>query len=74
MTGRSANVILSPWTKIPPPRDAKFLPMGLGAGVAIGVAIGAATDNMALWIPIGIATGTVIGVAVARINRPKSDD
>lgn len=32
----------------------------LGAGIAIGVAIGAATDNMGLWIALGVAFGAAL--------------
>lgn len=40
----------------------------LGAGVAFGVAIGAATDNMGVWLAVGVAAGMGMTTAFWR-NR-----
>ena len=42
----------------------------LGAGVGGGVAIGAATDNMGVWLAIGVAVG--MGMTAA-FWRKRSD-
>ena len=34
-------------------------------GLCLGVAIGAATDNIGLWVPIGLCLGVALGGAVS---------
>ena len=37
---------------------AAWMPVGIGAGIAIGAGIGAATDNLAMWLALGVASGS----------------
>lgn len=56
-------------------REAAFLPIGIGAGLAAGVGFGLFTDNLALGISLGVALGCGLGVALmglAKASR-KSD-
>ena len=41
---------------------AAWMPVGIGAGIAIGAGIGAATENVALWLALGVALMGLSGV------------
>jgi hypothetical protein len=45
-------------------KEAAFLPICIGVGVSLGVALGAATDNLALWLSLGVAVGAGLGVSM----------
>ena len=45
-------------------KSAAFLPIGIGAGLAIGTGVGVATDNLALGLSLGVAIGSGLGVAL----------
>ena len=48
-------------------RRETFTGIGFIVGSSIGVAIGAATDNMGLWITFGAAFGLIFGAALAAL-------
>jgi hypothetical protein len=41
----------------------------MGLGIVLGVAIGAATDNMGLWVAMGVIFGAVFAAASRRRKR-----
>ena len=45
------------------------LPIVMCLGICIGTAIGAATDNMALWLPVGLCIGVSLGLALSDTNN-----
>lgn len=45
----------------------QFMPLGMG----IGVALGAAFDNIPLWMCLGLAVGLCIGTAIDAANKAK---
>ena len=52
---------------------AALMPVGMGAGLAIGAGIGAATDNMAMWLALGVAIGSRLGVGLMGLSGSKRD-
>ena len=53
---------------------AVWMPVGIGAGIAIGAGIGAATDNLAMWLALGVASGSGLGVALMGLSGVKRAD
>lgn len=56
-------------------REAAFLPIGIGAGLAAGVGFGLFIDNLALGLSLGVAIGCGLGVALMGLAKAskKSD-
>ena len=50
---------------------AVWMLVGIGAGIAIGAGIGAATDNLAMWLALGVAIGSGLGVALMGLSGVK---
>jgi len=48
--------------------------VGGALGAGIGVAIGAATENIGVWIAIGAGMGAAIGAALTAANSGNDDD
>ena len=48
-----------------------YLPLG----VAVGISLGAATDNMSLWLSIGLCMGLLFSVTFGKKNgrKPNGD-
>ncbi len=42
----------------------------MALGISIGVAIGAATDNLGLWLAVGVALGAAFDVGRPRSGGP----
>ena len=50
---------------------AAWMPVGIGAGIAIGAGIGAATDNLAMWLALGVA---LMGLSGAKRADKKTEE
>ena len=48
------------------------MPIGMSLGMCFGTAIGAATNNIGLWLPIGMTLGMCFGLCVGSLLN-KSD-
>ncbi len=46
--------------------------IGLAIGMCMGTAIGAATNNIGLWLPVGMCLGLALGTALS--DGDDSDD
>ena len=46
----------------------------VGACIAIGAAVGAASDNLGLWIGVGVAIGAALGLANEEGGRGSEEE
>ena len=51
--------------------DSYWMPIGMSLGMCIGAGIGAATNNLAIYIPIGMCLGMCIGIALDETKKKK---
>ncbi len=51
----------------------QFLPICMSIGVSLGVAIGAALDNIGVWMCIGVSVGVGLGATIDASKRAKEN-
>ncbi len=52
--------------------SARTITIGVILGLTIGVVIGAATDNLPVWIGGGIGIGVVLAIAIDLLSNKES--
>lgn len=51
----------------------QYLPIGMCIGISVGLAIGAAMDNIPVFMSVGLCIGMSIGALIDAKNRNQSE-